>query len=151
MFVSHGGMKDGGSTCKFQKALRALWNLHMDPLSFIPKWKFSKACWKYEYNSHRVCIIRKKNRKMQKVVINSIDVFNIPFFSFHVLSSHLSLFPHTLYIICIACIFLEAKLLQFVLELSDPEGTNSKVYRRHRLIRSVLRISKFKGPEITID
>ena len=35
LFVSHGGMKDRGSTCKFRKALRALRNLHMDLLSFI--------------------------------------------------------------------------------------------------------------------
>ena len=30
MIVSHGGMKDRGSTCKFRKALRALRNLQMD-------------------------------------------------------------------------------------------------------------------------
>ena len=35
LFVSHGDMKDRGSTCKFRKALRALRNLHVDPLSFI--------------------------------------------------------------------------------------------------------------------
>ena len=30
LFVSHGCMKDKGSTCKFRKALRALPNLHVD-------------------------------------------------------------------------------------------------------------------------
>ena len=32
LFVSHEGLKDRGSTCKFRKALRALRNLHVDPL-----------------------------------------------------------------------------------------------------------------------
>ena len=42
LFVSHGGMKDRGSTCKFRKALRALRNLDVDPLSFIPPWETNK-------------------------------------------------------------------------------------------------------------
>ena len=36
LLVSHGGMNDRGSTCKFRNARSAFRNLHMDPLSFIP-------------------------------------------------------------------------------------------------------------------
>ena len=36
LFVSHGGMNDRGSTCKFCNARSAFRNLHVDPLSFIP-------------------------------------------------------------------------------------------------------------------
>ena len=36
LFVSHGGMNDRGSTCKFRNARSAFRNLHVDPLSFIP-------------------------------------------------------------------------------------------------------------------
>ena len=36
LFVSHGGMNDRGSTCKFLNARSVFRNLHMDPLSFIP-------------------------------------------------------------------------------------------------------------------
>ena len=35
LFVSHGGMNDRGSTCKFRNARRAFRNLHVDRLSFI--------------------------------------------------------------------------------------------------------------------
>ena len=35
LFVSHGGMNDIGSTCKFRNARSAFRNLHVDPLSFI--------------------------------------------------------------------------------------------------------------------
>ena len=35
LFVSHGGMNDRGSTCKFRNARSAFRNLHVDPLSFI--------------------------------------------------------------------------------------------------------------------
>ena len=34
MFVSHSVMKDRGSTCKFQKALRTLPNFHVDPIFY---------------------------------------------------------------------------------------------------------------------
>ena len=34
--------KDRGSTCKFRKALCALQNLHVNPLSFIPPWETNK-------------------------------------------------------------------------------------------------------------
>ena len=44
LFVSHGGMNDRGSTCKFR-------NLHVDPLSFIPPWETNK------YNSILVFIL----------------------------------------------------------------------------------------------
>ena len=36
LFVSHGGMNDRGSTCKFRNAWSAFLNLHVDPLPFIP-------------------------------------------------------------------------------------------------------------------
>ena len=36
LFVSHGGMNDRGSTCKFRNAQSAPQNLPVDPLSFIP-------------------------------------------------------------------------------------------------------------------
>ena len=36
LFVSHGGMNDRGSTCKFRNARSTFRNLHVDPLSFIP-------------------------------------------------------------------------------------------------------------------
>ena len=36
LFVSHGGMNDRGSMCKFRNARSAFRNLHVDPLSFIP-------------------------------------------------------------------------------------------------------------------
>ena len=36
LFVSHGGMNDRGSTCKFRNARSAFRNLHVDPLSVIP-------------------------------------------------------------------------------------------------------------------
>ena len=36
LFVSHGGMNDGGFTFKFRNARSAFRNLHVDPLSFIP-------------------------------------------------------------------------------------------------------------------
>ena len=42
LFVSHGGMNDRGSTCKFRNAQRAFQNLHVDPLSFIPPWETNK-------------------------------------------------------------------------------------------------------------
>ena len=42
LFVSHGGMNDRGSTCKFRNARSAFRNLHMDPLSFIPPWEPNK-------------------------------------------------------------------------------------------------------------
>ena len=35
LFVSHGGMDDRGSTCKFHNARSAFRNLHLDPLSFV--------------------------------------------------------------------------------------------------------------------
>ena len=35
LFVSHGGMNDRGSTCKFRNARSAFRTLHVDPLSFI--------------------------------------------------------------------------------------------------------------------
>ena len=35
LFVSHSVMKDRGSTYEFRKALRAIRNLHVDPLFFI--------------------------------------------------------------------------------------------------------------------
>ena len=35
LFVSHGGMNDRGSMCKFRNARSAFRNLHVDPLSFI--------------------------------------------------------------------------------------------------------------------
>ena len=38
-FVSHGGMNDRGSTCKFRNARSAFWNLHVDSLSFITPWE----------------------------------------------------------------------------------------------------------------
>ena len=36
LFVSHGGMNDRGSTCKFRNARSAFRNLNVDPPSFIP-------------------------------------------------------------------------------------------------------------------
>ena len=42
LFVSHGGMNDRGSTCKFRNARSAFRNLHVDPLSFIPPWETNK-------------------------------------------------------------------------------------------------------------
>ena len=36
LFVSHGGMNDRGTTCKFRNSRSAFRNLHVDPLSFIP-------------------------------------------------------------------------------------------------------------------
>ena len=39
LLVSHGGMNDRGSTCKFRNARIAFQNLHVDPLSFIPPWE----------------------------------------------------------------------------------------------------------------
>ena len=36
LFVSHGGMNDRGSMCKFRNAQSAFRNLHVDPLSLIP-------------------------------------------------------------------------------------------------------------------
>ena len=42
LFVSHGSMNDRGSTCKFGNARSAFWNLHVDPLSFIPPWEINK-------------------------------------------------------------------------------------------------------------
>ena len=42
LFVSHGGMKDRGSTCKFRNGRRAFRNLHVDPPSFIPPWETNK-------------------------------------------------------------------------------------------------------------
>ena len=36
LFVSHGGMNDRGSMCKFRNARSTFRNLHVDPLSFIP-------------------------------------------------------------------------------------------------------------------
>ena len=35
LFVSHSGMEDRDSTCKFPNERRAFRNLHVDPLSFI--------------------------------------------------------------------------------------------------------------------
>ena len=35
LFVSHSGMKDRGSTCKFRNARSAFRNLHVDPRSLI--------------------------------------------------------------------------------------------------------------------
>ena len=45
LFVSHGGMNDRGSTCKFCNAQSAFQNLHVDPLSFIPPWETNKKNW----------------------------------------------------------------------------------------------------------
>ena len=36
LFVSHGGMNDRVSTCKFRNVRSAFRNLHVDPLPFIP-------------------------------------------------------------------------------------------------------------------
>ena len=42
LFVSHSGMKDRGSTCKFRNAWSSFRNLHMDHLSFITLWETNK-------------------------------------------------------------------------------------------------------------
>ena len=42
LFVSHGGMNDRGSMCKFRNARSTFWNLQVDPLSFIPPWETNK-------------------------------------------------------------------------------------------------------------
>ena len=42
LFVSHSGMNDRGSTCKFRKAQSDFRNLHVDPLSFITLWETNK-------------------------------------------------------------------------------------------------------------
>ena len=49
LFVSHGGMNDRGSTCKFRNARSAFRNLHVDPLSFIPPWETSRIQSLYLY------------------------------------------------------------------------------------------------------
>ena len=35
LFVSHGGMNDRGSTCKFRNARSAFRNLHVDPVFIL--------------------------------------------------------------------------------------------------------------------
>ena len=42
LFVSHGGMNDRGSTCKFRNERSAFRNWHVDPLSFISQWETNK-------------------------------------------------------------------------------------------------------------
>ena len=49
LFVSHGGMKDRESTCKFLNAWSAFRNLHVDPLSFITQWETSRIQSLYLY------------------------------------------------------------------------------------------------------
>ena len=42
LFVSHGGMNDRGSTCKFRNARSAFRNLNVDHLSLIPLYETNK-------------------------------------------------------------------------------------------------------------
>ena len=65
--VSHGGMNDRWSTCKFRNARSAFRNLHVDPLSFIPPWETNK------YNSILIFILYQNC-----TVLATID----PFFNF---------------------------------------------------------------------